>query len=219
MVVQLLILALALSIDALGIGLSYGFRKIKFGFLSVLVISFIAFIFSSISVGFGNILVNIFSEKIIAFISILILIILGIFIIKKGLEKEEEQKQDIKDLPCKDKHICLFIKWLGLTIQIIKTPSYCDLDKSLKIEPKEALYLGIALSIDCIGASIAISSFNDYALFFPLFIVIFQVTFLFIGLFLGKKTNFKKLDETKISMISGITLICIAFLRLIFFNA
>ncbi|WP_250277944.1 manganese efflux pump [[Clostridium] colinum] len=220
MIIQLLVLALALSIDALGIGLSYGVRKIDFKLSSLAIISFIALFFSTISIFFGNILASIFSEKIISFISIVILVILGLFIIKKGLEKDENEKNiKIPILSDENKNIySFFIKSLGITINIIKTPSYCDLDNSLKIDPKEAFYLGIALSLDCMCASIAISSFKTYTFLFPIFIVIFQLTFLLVGVFFGKKTKLNFLDETKISVISGLILIIIGFLRLVFYS-
>ena len=216
MIIQLIVLAVALSIDAFGIGISYGVRKINFKILSLAIISFISILFSSISLWFGNIISSIFSEKITSFISIFILIMLGIFIIKKGLEKNDQKliPESIEDN--EHKSICsLFIKSLGITINIIKTPSLCDSNNSSKIDPKEAFYLGIALSIDCIGTSIAISSFNKYTFLFPIFVVIFQLTFLLSGIILGKKTTLKFLDESKISLISGLILIIIGLLRLL----
>lgn len=216
MIFQLLILALALSIDAFGIGVSYGIRKINFKITSLFVISFIAFLFSSVSIFFGSIIASIFSDKITSFISILILVMLGLFIIKKALDDNEEEKK-LPSIDKEHKNICsVFIKSLGITINIIKTPYICDIDKSLKIEPKEAFFLGIALSLDSIATSIYVSSFKSYSLLFPIFIVIFQLTFLLLGTFLGKKTRLKLLDENKISIISGITLIVIAFGRLVF---
>ena len=220
MIIQLLILALALSIDAFGIGVSYGVRKIDFKISSLVIISFISLLFSSVSIWFGKILASIFSPKITSFISIVILVILGIFIIKKGLEKNEETEPISASLIDNEhKNICsLFIKCLGITINIIKTPSLCDLNKSLKIEPKEAFYLGIALSLDCVGTSIAISSFAKYTFLFPIFIIVFQLTFLIMGTFLGKKAVLSCLDERKIPTISGLILILIGFIRLVFYK-
>lgn len=219
MIIQLIVLAIALSIDAFGIGISYGVRKIKFKIFSLAIISIISILFSSISIWFGSIISSIFSEKITSFISIFILVLLGIFIIKKGLEKEENEpiSTPIKDSDNKNIY-SLFIKSMGITINIIKSPSLCDLDNSSKIDYKEALYLGIALSLDCIGASIAICSFNKYTFLFPIFVVIFQLTFLLCGTIIGKKTSLNLLDESKISLFSGLILITIGFLRLVFYN-
>lgn len=212
MFLQLIFLTLALSIDSLGIGVSYGIRKIKFKPFSFLIISLISLIISSVSLYFGNIISMIFSEKMASFISILMLIILGLFIIKKGIEKNDTTF----NLDNKSKKYSCFIKFLGITINIIKTPSSCDFDNSKKIEPKEAFYLGLALSIDCIGVGIAISSLKIYENLFPFFIMFFQLLFLSFGMFIGNKLNFKKIEETKLSILSGIILIFIGFLRILF---
>lgn len=216
MLVQLIFLTLALSIDALSIGLSYGVRKIKLSPLSIIIISAISLIFSSSSIYFGKFLSQIFSEKITSFTSILILIFLGIFIIKKGIENNEKDKQIIKEKIIKKKKYSIFLKSFGLTINIIKSPAVCDMDNSMKIEPKEAFYLGTALSIDCIGVGIAVSSLNTYANLFPILIMIFQIIFLNCGMFVGKKINLNKLDENKLSIISGLILIFIGFIRILF---
>ena len=209
MFLQLLFLTLALSIDSLGIGISYGVRKIKFNPTSFLIISLISLSFSSLSLSIGSAISIIFSEKVTSFISILILIILGLFIIKKGLEKNDTIEKDVKNYS-------VFIKCLGITINVIKTPSSCDLDNSMKIDPKEAFYLGIALSVDCIGVGIAASSLlKIYANLFPAFIMLFQLAFLYFGMIIGKRLKFKNLDESKLSILSGLILIFIGGIRVI----
>lgn len=210
MVVQLLILALALSIDALGIGISYGIRKINFKTTSFFIISFMALCFSSASILFGSFLSSIISPKFTSFSSVCILVFLGLFIIKKGVSEDIEntEPQNIKTL----------LQSVNLTLDVIKKPALCDLNNSLNIEPKEAFYLGMALSLDCICTSVAISSFKSHTFLFPIFVVIFQLSFLLIGLFLGKNTNFKKIDDKKISICSGLMLIAIGFLRIILYK-
>lgn len=212
---QLLILALALSIDSFGIGVSYGIRKIDFKKLSLLIISFMSFSFSLISIKLGSIVTSILSEKITLFISVFILIVLGLLIIKKGVE--DRDSTEVNEIEIEDKKIySLFLKPIGITIDIIKTPSLCDLNKSSHIEPKEAIYLGVALSIDCIATSFAVSSFKSYTLLFPIFVVLFQLTFLLSGVYLGKKAVVSFIKEDKISICSGIILIVIGFVRLVF---
>lgn len=213
--IQLIFLVIALSMDSLGIGVSYGIRKIRLSPISILIVSLISILFASMSVWLGNFISIIFSERVTSFLSIIILIIMGIFIIKKGFEKEDDSSIENDHLERSNKIYTFFIKSLGITINVIKTPSYCDLDKSLKIEPKEALYLGIALSIDSIGAGIAISSLSIYAYLFPVLIMLFQLIFLTGGILFGRKLNLKSLDETKISILSGSILILIGFLRMI----
>ncbi len=219
MFLQLILLAFAASIDSLGIGFSYGIRKIKISILSIVIVSLISLSFSIVSLSLGNILSLIFSEKVTYFISILILILLGIFMIKKGLEPENKNIAtiNVKNTNIsKNKTYSFFIKCLGITINIIKDPISSDLDNSLKIDYKEAFFLGIALSIDCIGICISVSHLNFYKYLLALFIMLFQITFLFFGKFLGKKANFKFLDKFNASAIAGVILIFIAFFKLMY---
>lgn len=215
MIIQLIILALALSIDALGIGISYGIRKIKISFLSISIISIISLLLSSIALFLGSFLASLLSKKITTFFSILILIFLGLFIIKKGLEKDKPK--DVK-LNEQNKIYSFFIRSLGITIKVIKMPSLCDFDNSLKIEPKEAFYLAMALSLDSVGTSIAISNLYNNIFIFPILVVFFQLNFLFFGILIGKNCLNSFLNEQKISIISGTILVFIALLRIIFYN-
>ena len=88
------------------------------------------------------------------------------------------------------------------------------MDSSKKIDWKEALYLGIALSIDsfCIGIFGSIIGYSS--VLFPILVASFQLIFLTIGSFLGTKlSNISKIPENIWSIISGILLICIAISR------
>ena len=217
MFIQLVFLTIALSIDSLGIGISYGIRKISFHKTSIFIISLISLTFSSISIYFGKLVTGIFSEKTTTFISIFILFFIGLWVILQTY-KNDKSCEIYKKQNFKEKTIfSVFIKSLGISINIIKCPEICDIDNSSKIEPKEAIYLGFALSIDSIGAGIAISSINTYSFMFPILIMLSQLTLLYLGVILGKKIKFKKLNENVCSIFSGVILMTIALLRL-FFN-
>lgn len=89
-----------------------------------------------------------------------------------------------------------------------------DFNHSNLIDPKEALVLGFALSLDslCIGIGISISGINY--IFFPFLVSIFQFIFLSIGNFIGNKINsFSNFSNKTSSIISGILLILIGILR------
>ena len=89
-----------------------------------------------------------------------------------------------------------------------------DFNHSNLIDPKEALFLGLALSLDsfCIGIGTSISGIN-YSIF-PFLVSIFQFIFLSLGNFVGNKINsFSSFSNKTSSIISGILLIFIGFLR------
>ena len=123
----------------------------------------------------------------------------------------ESQKQ------CLEKKVYqFFIKFLGITIQIIKDPISSDFDFSCKIDTKEAIYLGIALSIDsfCIGIGSSILGANS--LLFPILVALFQFIFLSIGTAFGKKINkASKIPNNIWNLISGVLLIVIGVSRII----
>lgn len=77
------------------------------------------------------------------------------------------------------------MKRLGLVIQILKTPSAADVDRSGVISASEAAMLGVALSLDSFGAGIgaAMLGFNPWLT--AAVISVFGAVFLAAGLHLG----------------------------------
>ena len=109
-----------------------------------------------------------------------------------------------------------FIKCLGITIKIIKNPNSSDLDKSNVIDSKEALFLGLALSLDSFCIGIGFSMLNTFSIIFPLLTSCFQLFFLSLGNYFGKKLySLNKLPDNIWSTISGILLIIIGFCKMI----
>ena len=114
-----------------------------------------------------------------------------------------------------EKIYSFFIKFLGITIKIIKNPISSDFDYSNSIDSKEALFLGLALSLDsfCIGVGGSIIGISS--MLFPLLIASFQLLFLSVGNFLGRKLNkLSHLPDNIWSIISGFLLIIIGLIKL-----
>lgn len=89
-----------------------------------------------------------------------------------------------------------------------------DLDNSNDINYKEAILLGIALSLDslCIGIGGSTIGINIYI--FSILVAILQYVFLSIGNLLGiHLTNIKKIPQNTWTTISGILLIIIGLIR------
>ena len=142
---------------------------------------------------------------------------MGIFICFQALKKDKKSKKfeekKIKNYNYQ-KTYSFFIKFLGITIKIIKDPVSSDFDNSNKIDSKEALFLGCALSIDslCVGIGGSVIGINTYI--FPFLVGFFQLFFLRSGNFLGKKLyNFSKLPSNIWSIVSGILLIILGIIK------
>lgn len=216
MFINSLVLAISSSIDSLGIGITYGIKNTKISYMGKVVLFFISFSISILSIWFGNVIKNIFSESITKFIGSFILMLMGIFIFFQALKKEDKTpNSDNISFPSEEKVYSFFIKFLGITIKIIKNPNYSDFDKSKSIDAKEALFLGLALSLDsfCIGVGSSVIGISS--MFFPFLISLFQLIFLSFGNFLGHKIyRFSKIPDNIWSILSGILLILIGIIKL-----
>ena len=210
MILNCIVLALSVSIDSFGIGITYGIKNTKITNLSKLILFVISLIVTLVSINFGKIISKIFSPFFTNLLGCLILVAMGIVFVFQGLSK----KKNIKNPLNKQKKYNFFIKWLGITIQIIKDPISSDFDKSNTISSKEALYLGTALSLDSLCIGIGSSMLNISSYLFPLLVALFQLLFISFGNFIGKELkNLSSINDNIWSLISGILLILIGLLK------
>lgn len=204
-----LLLAVSLSMDALGIGISYGIRKINVPLLSRLIICGISILITGAAVFLGGIILSFLNPDAAKFIGAGMLALLGCFIIFQAFAGEKPKKEK-KCGTLKS----IFIKPFGITIKIFRDPVFCDFDKSNGIDVLEAVYLGIALSIDSFGVGIssAVSGLNSMVI--PFAAGICQLCMLCIGVFLGARLEKLHWGNSKIwNVISGALLVVISFLR------
>lgn len=208
------ILAISVSIDSLGIGITYGLKNTKITGYAKIILFIISICITSFSICIGNRISHILNSVFINYIANFFIIFMGLFVIYQALKTSDKSCSN-KDTSFSEPKIYEFlINFLGITIQIIRNPISSDLDNSKKIDWKEALYLGIALSIDslCIGIATSIVGYNSFI--FPILVASFQLLFLSFGRFIGKKITFiSNIPENIWSVLSGILLICIAISR------
>lgn len=161
-VVSLLILAFAVSLDGFGVGAMYGLRKIKIPALSLAIISLLSGTVIFVSMHIGLAMASLFSPRLASAVGAVILIGIGIWALFQMLMQKEQDGEETKALPERvadkagelKKLFSIELKRLGLVIQILKTPSAADVDRSGNISASEAMLLGIALSLDAFGAGI-----------------------------------------------------------------
>lgn len=215
MLFSYLILAISVSIDSLGIGITYGFRNTKISKVANMILFMMSIIITSLSIIVGNRIAHIFPKYITIFIGALFLICMGLWIVYQAL-KSKENINYYEILENEPKIYKIFIEFLGITIQIIRNPISSDLDNSKKIDWKESLYLSIALSIDSLCIGICSSVIGYSSMLFPIFVASFQLLFLSVGRLLGEKiASSSNIPENIWSVLSGILLICIGISRFI----
>ena len=216
MFISCFILALSVSIDSLSIGITYGLKDTKISYIGKVTLFITSFIISIISIWFGDNIKNIFPDIITKMSGTFILIFMGLFIIYQSVCKNNLKNNEIKS-NSEEKIYSFFIKFLGITIKIIKNPISSDFDNSKKIDGKEALFLGLALSLDafCVGIGSGIIGLNSFI--FPFLTSLFQLIFLNTGILFGKRINsLSKLPDNIWSVISGTLLILIGIIKFLF---
>jgi putative sporulation protein YtaF len=217
MIFSIVILSISLSIDALGVGVAYGLRRIHIPLIPKLIICFFSILYAGAALFLGSILSHALPGSISQLIGVIILGIMGLWIILQALLKKEEK--DIKNTyPSLKNNNTLFkmvIKSLGITIQIIRNPANGDIDNSGIIDIKEAFLLGLALSVDAIGVGIGSAMAGFQSFLIPVAVGLFQLSFLYIGTSFGEKfALFSKINKRFLSVLPGILLLCIAVIRI-----
>jgi putative Mn2+ efflux pump MntP len=183
MILNSIILSISSSIDSLGIGITYGIRNTKISFIGKFILLIISIIITYISLFLGNFLKLFLPDFIEGFIGSGIFIFFGSYICFQSLKCQNDSN-------------------------IFNNPISSDLDNSNTIDSKESLLLAIALSLDSFCIGICGSIININLMLFPIFVSIFQLIFLSMGIFIGRYIHkFSNFPENIWSLISGILLI------------
>lgn len=210
------LLALCVSIDSLGIGITYGLKNTKISFLAKCILFFISIVITTLSILIGDMITQFFPSYVTNIIGSLLLCLMGGWIILQTFKKRKEEAINSSIYSKTPKVYQFFIHFLGITIQIIRDPNSSDIDHSNKIDGKEAIYLGIALSLDSIGIGIASSVIGLVSFLFPVLVASFQLVFLSFGRFIGKKIKeASNIPENIWSILAGVLLIFIGITKFI----
>lgn len=207
--ISTILIAIAICIDSFALGITYGIKKIKIPKLPILIINIITICVLGVSVLSGQIVRQFISHFTASLLSCIILVALGAFFMLEGYIKHvvANNKDGIEQ-----KLFCLHIPKLGIIIDIALDVTKADIDISGDIDIKEAIYIGIILSIDslCAGFGYAMGDVN--ILYFLTIVFFINLASIMYGLLLGKKIeNYRA--NLKTSLIPGIILITVGILK------
>jgi putative sporulation protein YtaF len=183
---SLLALALAVSLDGFGVGVSYGLRKIRIPIASIIMITSCSAIVILLAMFLGQWISHFIGIRVEKLIGAWILIGVGSWAI---FNLSRNKETNVTPHPHMDqgvkKVLKIEIKMLGLVIQILKTPTAADVDRSGSISIGEAALLGFALSLDAFGAGIGAALMGYPPLTTALLVSVFSTVLILVGLRLG----------------------------------
>lgn len=188
-----LLLSVAMSVDAVGLGISFGVRKIKMGFSAAVIISLTGFFIITLAMLTGTGIQYLLSENTGSLISSLILIGMGLWVIVQSCEKPDSTG--------------------SRTVKIVRSPQEGDLDKSGNIDKTEAFFLGLALSLDSVGICIGAGSMH-LSFILPPAAMVMQMLFIVLGIWLGGIIG-RKINTQICTLLSGSLIILIGVYNLV----
>jgi putative Mn2+ efflux pump MntP len=227
---SLLLLALAVSLDGFGVGVTYGLRRIRIPWSSILIIACCSGLILLLSTKLGAWVAAYLSPVWAKGMGAVILILIGCWAVfqvlrqrgdqgdtadntdcRQSLSRQVEGSASLPDIP----HTVVQIEFkrLGLVIQILKRPQLADLDGSGTITSVEALWLGTALSLDAFGAGIGAGFVGFSPVWTALVVAISSGAFMLAGIRIG----FKYADQSlmrKLTFLPGCLLIVMGLLKL-----
>lgn len=204
---SLLLLAFTVSVDSFSVGFTYGLRKMKIPLKAIIIIACCSGFILLFSMFAGHLLTRVLSAKITEKFGGILLIGMGIWILYQFFRPEQEKLQQEKTV------VNLELKSLGIVIHILRKPVIADLDRSGTINGAESFLLGLALSIDALGAGIGASLLGFPPLDMSLSVAIMSSSFLLAGIKAGNAfSKWSWMD--KLACLPGILLIIIGMWKL-----
>ncbi|MEY9094802.1 sporulation membrane protein YtaF [Paenibacillus sp. RC84] len=199
----LLILGFAISssLDNLGVGISYGIRKIRIGILSNLIVAAVCFLFSYTGIWFGKWISSVLPGMLPVLLGAFSLFFIGIRIILMATPGKEPEIAPSQS------------KSNGLR-GILQNPEQVDRDNSKHIGIAESFILGIALSANALtnGLSAGLLGLSPFAISLTAAFGSFLTVWL--GVWLGGKVAGIRIGSFTLgqfgTLVSGMMLLMIA---------
>lgn len=206
-ILQTFLLVLALGVDALICGFSYGINKIRIPFKSLIMINFITLLLLALGIQLAGVLEVLFSPHFVYALSFLILFVLGLSKIFEGTIKGMIKRHEGR------RNFSFSMFNLGFVLQVYAQYELADSDDSKVLSMKEAVPLAFALGFDgfSVGLSIGFMQVNIGLLLGMSFIV--GIACVALGGYLGRKLSTQIAFDFSIA--SGLLLILLAIWNLI----
>lgn len=200
---NLILIAIAVSLDGFWGGFAFGLRKIKIPLGSLFFISFWSILCTFIAMLIGYYLKAFIPIEMAKYIGAVLLLLLALYTLKEGYEHRKEQRGNSR----------LKLNLHNL-VKILQNPILADYDNQNDIKPMEGTMLGLAVAMDASIAAftIALVGVNPYTTPF-----LFGIAhFLLIGSGnLVARTNIISSFGEKFSLLPGFILLILAVLRFI----
>lgn len=206
--VSLILLALALSLDSLMVGLLYGARQIRLPWGAMAIVSLATALLLLASMTAGRWIAAAMPPALAQRLGAGLLIGVGLWVTYQTLRgKEASPAEPVRRV------WRLRLGSVGVVVEILREPGAADLDRSGHINPAEAWLLGIALALDSTAAGLGAAMAGYSPLGLPLVAALASFILLWIGGRAARVLPFRL--EGPWAALHGVVLCLVGFYRMI----
>lgn len=205
---EAILLVLSLCIDACAASFAYGTNKIKIPIGSNLMLTAISTIFLAISLSVGSFLQQFINPDLTHLLCFATLFILGFMRFFEGVLKNYLNKKSISP-----DNIEVKLFNFKLVLNVYADVTLADIDHSKSLSLKEALYLGIALSLDSLVIGLGAALIPMPFIMVVILSIIIHFVAILLGSMLGKQCA--KKSTLDLSWLSGVILIILALTKIL----
>lgn len=201
-----LLLGISMSADALFAGTAYGFKGVRLNCCSLAVLGIITFLCTAVAM--------VCAQQAGQFLDTHVAMVIGAaLLLGIGFWNLFQEYFTRKVYTCCDRQAQVSIPLGRMLICILANPEVADKDSSKDISPREAILLGLALSIDNMVAVFAASLFGILPLYTPIVTGVAQVILIGVGASIVRICSISK-AEGHWSYMPGAILVILGLLRL-----
>lgn len=206
---SVILIGIATNLDNLGIGLTYGIRKIRVPLKTNIVISLLSGVAMVLSCYAGHMLKHILPLNIGNALGGILVSLIGLYTVVEyffnGRKQNNIQRSDI--IKPED----TFKNLRG----IMDDPCRADKDYSGDISIKEALLLGIALAINCLGTGIGAGMTGVFVWSLSISVMVFSFISISLGVYAGRKYASQHLGD-RATVLAGLVLFLVGLYEIFF---
>jgi putative sporulation protein YtaF len=200
---SVVLLAISSNLDNLGVGISYGMRKVRIPWQSNLLIAFITSTGTLLSMTFGSLMSYAMDPAVASTVGAFIIMGAGVWVIfldryQGRAGRERNGPVSIYDVP----------QSIARIFSFLKEPLRADLDASGTISLYEGTLLGLALTINNVSSGIGAGMAGVNAVATAVLVLILSLIMLSGGIVLGSSYAARWLGD-KAGLVGGLLLIMI----------
>lgn len=204
---RLIVLIVALSVDAFAASFAYGVDKVRIPPLSAVIVAALSDFILIASLFIGNLFKAYIPASLTTFLSFSILLALG-----TAKLFDSSIKRIIRQNRFGSRQLHISFKNLSFILTVYAEPQEANITDVEVLSPSEAISLGLALSLDSAAAGIGAASLEYPLLLTALISFVIGILSVYSGCRLGRLLAAR--TDFNFSLISGILLVFLAFAKL-----